>query len=340
MKYIITTVLIGCLTIAATLNPKGINYDDKDEVQKVIEQLGGEALPHKADLNMKGVSVQKGMELLTTGITTNFNDKKTKPQSNHFLCTSCHNMLKEDPDLANPNPEDRLDYAVEKGLPFLQGTTLYGIINRTSFYNDQYIKKYADLVKDAHNDIRNAIRVCATTCAQGRELEDWEVESILAYFEKTGLKMGDLNINAEERSKINKALENNTNTEEALSIIKSKYLSAAPAKFVAPPENRTKGPEGITTTNVKNGEAIYKFSCLHCHENKRFSLFELGDDQLSKSFLDKHFNKYTRYSTYQVVRWGTSPIPGKKAYMPNYTADKMSVQQLEDLKAYLTQSKK
>ena len=340
MKYVVTAILAGCLTLAATWNPKSISYDQKDQVQTILEQLGGEPLPHKADLKMKGVSVEKGMELLTTGITKDGNNRKTKQQSNHFLCTSCHNMLKEDPDLANPNPQARLDYAVEKGLPFLQGTTLYGIINRTSFYNDQYVKKYAELVEDARYDIRNAIRVCATVCAQGRELEDWEVESILAYFERTGLKMGDLNITNEERSKINIALESKNGTEEARNIIESKYLKASPANFVAPPEDRKKGPEGINSTDLSNGEAIYKFSCLHCHENKRFSLFELGDDKLSRSFLDKHFNRYTRYSSYQVVRWGTSPIPGKKAYMPNYTADKMSVQQLEDLKAYLNQSTK
>ena len=340
MKYIITAILAGFLTLAATWNPGSKNYSDKDSVQSIIEQLGGPELPHQADLSMPGVSVEKGMELLTTGITTNAKDRKTKPQSNHFLCTSCHNMLQEDPDLANPDPQKRLDYAVEKGLPFLQGTTFYGIINRTSFYNDQYIKKYADLVKDARYDIRNAIRLCATTCAQGRPLEDWEVESILAYFERTGLKMGDLLINSEESNKINLALKENANSKEALEIIQSKYLKASPAKFVAPPEDRKKGPEGIVSTDIQNGEAIYKFSCLHCHENKRFSLFELGDDPLSKSFLDKHFNKYTRYSTYQVVRWGTSPIPGKKAYMPNYPKDKMSVQQLEDLKAYLAQATK
>jgi hypothetical protein len=141
MKYVVTAILAGCLTLAATWDPKSISYDQKDQVQTILEQLGGEPLPHKADLNMKGVSVEKGMELLTTGITKDGNNKKTKQQSNHFLCTSCHNMLKEDPDLANPEPQARLDYAVEKGLPFLQGTTLYGIINRTSFYNDQYIKK-------------------------------------------------------------------------------------------------------------------------------------------------------------------------------------------------------
>jgi len=52
-------------------------------------------------------------------------------------------------------------------------------------------------------------------------------------------------------------------------------------------------------------------------------------------FLEKHLFVYDRYSIYQVVRWGTSPLTGKKAYMPQYTAEKMSVQQLEDLRAYI-----
>jgi len=58
---------------------------------------------------------------------------------------------------------------------------------------------------------------------------------------------------------------------------------------------------------------------------------------LSFKHLAKHFGKYSRYSTYQVSRWGTSPTAGKEAYMPQYTAEKMSVQQLEDLKAYVLQ---
>lgn len=338
MKYMFTISLLAFIGLAATWQVSSIDFSPEDNVQDILVQLGGEALPHTVKSNIEGVSVEKGMELLTTGITTKANGGKTKKQSSHFLCTSCHNMLKEDPDLAVADPQARLDYAISNGLPFLQGTTFYGIINRTSFYNGDYVKKYGDLVEDARHDLRNAIQLCATTCAQGRLLEEWEVESILAYFEQTGLKMKDLILSEVEANQINQAISSGENQDMARNLIQSKYLQASPAHFIAPPENRSKGPEDISQVDIENGAAIYQHSCLHCHENQRFSLFELGPDKLSLKFLDKHFNKYNRYSTYQVVRWGTSPIPGKKSYMPNYTQERMSVQQLEDLKAYMASS--
>ena len=41
-------------------------------------------------------------------------------------------------------------------IPFLQGTALYGAVNRTSFYNGDYEKKYGSLVSKARNDLREA----------------------------------------------------------------------------------------------------------------------------------------------------------------------------------------
>lgn len=63
--------------------------------------------------------------------------------------------------------------------------------------------------------------------------------------------------------------------------------------------------------------------------------FELDDAQNTFKFLDRHISRYTRYSIYQVARYGTSPLPGKGAYMPQYTMEKMNNQQLEDLRTYI-----
>ena len=91
-------------------------------------------------------------------------------QSKHFVCTSCHNIQKEDPDLSIADPQARLEYARDMELPYLPGTTLYGAVNRTSFYNGDYEKKYGDLVKPARNNLREAIQLCAVECSQGRAL--------------------------------------------------------------------------------------------------------------------------------------------------------------------------
>ncbi|MEM1121479.1 MAG: c-type cytochrome, partial [Bacteroidota bacterium] len=199
-----------------------------------------------------------------------------------------------------------------------------------------YYKKYGDLVKDARNDIRGAIQLCAVECAQGRALKHWEVESILAYLWTIDLKIGDLNFSDADLKAIQAAIDQDMDNPSTIDLVKSKYLQASPATFVAPPEDRKVGVSSIKG-NPENGQLIYDLSCKHCHEDERYSFFKLDNSQQSFDHLHKHFPKYNRYSTYQVSRWGTSPVAGKKAYMPQYTKERMSVQQLEDLRAYIRQ---
>jgi hypothetical protein len=56
--------------------------------------------------------------------------------------------------------------------------------------------------------------------------------------------------------------------------------------------------------------------------------------------LKNNLDNYHERSIYQVSRYGTSPAAGKKAYMPQYTIEKMSVQQLEDLKSFIIREAK
>jgi len=305
-------------------------------VSEVLKKLGDKAIPHQPNMGLEGVSVENGKRLFLDGFSESANGKKSKLQSKHFVCTSCHNIEKEDPDLSVVDPQARLLYAKEKGLPFLQGTTMYGAVNRTDFYNGDYYKKYGDLVKPARNDIREAIQLCAVECAQGRRLKHWEVESIMTYLWTLELKLSDLNLSDADYETLTGAVDNDSNQTAAIDLIKSKYLKGAPATFIPPPVDRKKGADGIVG-DPENGQLIYDLSCKHCHEDERFSFYKLDDTDLTFKHLAKYFGQYSRYSTYQVSRWGTSPIPGKGAYMPQYTAEKMSVQQLEDLRAYVLQ---
>ncbi len=305
-------------------------------VAEVLKQLGDKSIKHQPNMGLKGVSAENGKKLFLEGISKSPNGKKSKKQSKHFVCTSCHNIVQEDPNLSVSDPQARLEYAQEKNIPFLQGTTMYGAVNRTSFYNGDYYKKYGDLVDKARNDIREAIQLCAVECAQGRSLKHWEIESVLAYLWTLELKMEDLNLADADFQKIKTAVDKGTNQAAAISLLKSKYLQGSPATFIPPPTDRKAGATNLTG-NPKNGKLVYDLSCKHCHEEERYSFFKLDDSQLSLDHLNKHFSKYSRYSTYQVSRWGTSPVPGKKAYMPQYTKERMSVQQLEDLRAYVKQ---
>lgn len=334
MKYILIVIstLISILFLTSLITVENQMLTDDTSVAKILEQLGDKSST-KVDESVRGFSVERGRDLVLKGIAKEPTGGNTDKQSNHFVCTSCHNIQREDPDLTVSDPQARLEYAVENNLPFLQGTTLYGAVNRTSFYNGYYVEKYGELVEDAKDDIREAIKLCAVECAQGRELEKWEVESILAYMWTLDLKVSDLNLSTEERQQIEKALSAKAQDEDLVALIKSRYLQASPATFVKPPENRKAGYE--LKGDPDNGKLIYDLSCKHCHENQRYAFFNLNDSQLTFKFMDKHLARYTRYSLYQVGRYGTYPLPGKRAYMPLYTTEKMSNQQMEDLRSYI-----
>ena len=317
-------------------NKKIENISGEMAVSEVLKKLGDKPIEHQPNLSLKGVSAELGENIFLNGISTTTEGKNLKKQSRHFVCTSCHNIKKEDPDLSLADPQARLEYAQTHDLPFLQGTTMYGAINRTTFYNGDYYKKYGKLVDKAKNNIREAIQLCAVECAQGRRLKPWEIESILAYFWQLELKMKDLNLTDEDFKRIDQSIQTKTDSPQIIQLIKSKYLQASPATFIPPPEDRRAGAENVTG-NPENGKLVYDLSCKHCHENERYSFYKLDDSPFSFDHLHKHFSKYSRYSTYQVTRWGTSPIPGKRAYMPQYTLEKLSIQQLEDLRSYIKQ---
>ncbi|MEM9990193.1 MAG: c-type cytochrome [Bacteroidota bacterium] len=328
-------IVTPILMVALSLLPEKLFFVVKADtsIHEVLEKLGDNSLKHTVNWNIEGVSVAKGEQLVHTGFTLNTKGKSVKKQSAHFVCTSCHNVVRDEPNLALIDVDAKLDYAAANNIPFLQGTALYGAVNRTSFYNGDYFLKYGDLVRPARHNIREAIQLCATECAQGRPLEDWELESILAYLWTIDLKVHDLQLTEVERQIIEETFDTNRNKENAIKLLKSKYLSGAPATFQKPPKDRE---EGYTATgNAENGKHVYELSCKHCHAEERYSFFNLDDSQHTFDFLAKHIAGYTQYSIYQVSRYGTSPVPGKRAYMPHYTKEKMSNQQLEDLRAYI-----
>lgn len=332
-KYVISIVaLLGLWALQAGLSERAdtlIVVDESAHVEDVLYSLGKPMRGDNAPRPVEGASVELGEQIVTRGLG---NDDKR--QSKHFVCTSCHNVVPEDPDLTISDPEARLTFTSERNLPFLPGTTLYGAVNRESYYNDDYEKKYGNLVLPARRDLRAAIQLCATECAQGRELTSLEMESVMRYLRQIGLKLSDLDLSDQELDQINRSLSSKNNQESVLATVQSKFLSASPASFVTPPEDRKAGYP-VEAGRPERGALIYQNACLHCHENQRYSFFNLAEESYSYDYLLKHFPRYDRYSTYQVVRYGTSPIPGKKAYMPHYTAERMSDRQVEDLRAYL-----
>lgn len=327
------------IILSAILIFAGFTQEDNFTVGKAtpvwqVFEYFGEAPPNHAMDNETEEMIQQGKELVLKGKTRSSNGKKTRLQSKHFKCTSCHNVVKDEGNLATMDAQARLDYCKENNLPFLQGTSLYGAVNRTSFYNDDYQRKYAGnpRIEKSNNDLREAIQLCAVECAQGRPLKKWELDAVLAYLWSLELKMGDLDLTDEEFAKIRAA--GDSDGKEIISLLKSKYKQAAPAKFGYSPKDAKAGYANITG-NPDNGAVIYDLSCLHCHEEKRYSMYELDNSKMTFQHLKRHIPKYDRYSIYQVARYGAPSSPGKRAYMPQYSMEKMTDQQLEDLRAYV-----
>ncbi|MDF1699383.1 MAG: c-type cytochrome [Saprospiraceae bacterium] len=321
IRYYSISIILVTLILGASFT---FTYDPETKQKSVIDLLESKGVDYsekKPNFSINGVSAEVGKTLFHSGFAPKPNGGRSSKQSKHFVCSSCHNVEREDPDLSIVDAQARLEYTNNKGIPFLQGTTMYGAVNRATYYNGDYEKKYGDLVYPARKSIREAIQLCATECAQGRALKDWELESILAYLWTLELKLEDLDL--DEKSAMNMGVEG----------IQSKYLQGAPATFIPPPDDRKNGSGLIG--KPENGKLIYENSCLHCHYKGKYSFLHLDNSKLSFKHLKKTMPKYGRHSIYQVIRWGVPTKSGKSSYMPQYTEEKMSDQQLADLRSYI-----
>lgn len=332
MKKAFSILFLITATIALISWSPEVNtptWSKKTPLSEVMVALGEPKPHHYREIKDESL-VQKGFEIITKGKTTDLNGKKSKVISKHFVCTDCHNIQREDPDLSKSNPEARLKYAINNKIPFLQGTTLWGIVNRRSWYNEDYIKKYGDLVLPTNDTLINAIQLCCQECSQGRKAEDWEVEAMLAYFYSNQITLGDLDLNDNDISR----LANSGKSKKEIDFLRTKYLTYSPATFLEPSygNERKYGENGDT----KNGEEIYNRSCMHCHDgNKHITNMTLNNTKLDYKFLKKHLHSNEKKSTYVIVRRGTYAKPSYKPYMPLYTKERMSDKQLEDLAAFL-----
>ena len=85
----------------------------------------------------------------------------------------------------------------------------------------------------------------------------------------------------------------------------------------------------------QNGKKIYERSCLHCHKNKRYSFFSLDKSRYSFNNLMTRTKAGGMGSIHKITRHGTWPLAGKRAYMPLYPTEKLSEDQLDDLRIYI-----
>ena len=301
-------------------------------LEDLLIELGDSSYPHSLEkYDKKKFNI--GKDLIKNGRTIR-NGKKTKRISTFFVCIDCHNIGREFNLLESQSSLDRLNFAKNNFIPYLPGSTFYGIYNRTSFYNDDYVKKYGDLVNKASNNLNEAIQVCAKYCSSGRYLDEWELEAIMHYFKGNELKINDLDLNYEILLDIENVANLDHNQKNDLkNKINSFYRKFYSATFLpAMDVNIRKYGDG---GNVENGKFIYNKSCLHCHANSRVTYLNLGNDKLSAEMFEKNLSNYSDKSLYQIIRYGTYPKAGRKQYMPLFTKEKMSDDQINDLVSYI-----
>ncbi len=323
---ILFTVVLCCTAmLSINLNKTNPNTNVAD----LLAELGEERPDHYL-ANISPEMIKRGEEIIKLGKTIGPNGKSSKYVSKYYTCTSCHNVGREDLNLFKVDQDARLDYAIANKVPYLQGSTFWGIVNRETWYNDDYVLKYGDLVRKAEHSLKESTHLCATVCAQGRPLENWEMESVMAYYWSLQLKMKDLNFSDEELVNIETSKMTN---EGKIALIKSKYLQKSPATFAKQPEDKKQGypHEG----NPLLGKAIFELGCQHCHRPNGESDVVFENNDLTYKWLVKHIPDNSDLSIYQIIRKGTYAEYGHKEYMPHYTLEKMSHEQVEHLRSFL-----
>jgi len=284
----------------------------------------GEDRPKHSIRSSEPAKIEQGRQLFYHGQVTRVNGSKSQLISEVFTCNHCHHTTIEDKDLSLNDPDSRLEFANENNLAFLPGTTLYGSVNKTSWFNGDYQKRYGDLAKPVLKDFKEAIKLCSKECSKGRHLEQWEVDSILQYMWSLEYKIDDLKLSENEKEKLNDPEIDNNNK---LKILDSKYLKYSDANFSLPPIDFDIGYG--QNPDPKVGEQVFNKSCMHCHHK------ESGIPNVKRFSNRKPVYKYL----YKLERVYSIPREGvfhENIYMPNYTLERMSDKQLDSLKSFLS----
>ncbi len=328
-------VLALWMVMAAFEAPQVVPNNAWTEETPVYEALWAMGEPYpKHWFRYDRQMVKRGEEIVKYGRTIGPDGKRSKYVSKYYVCTTCHNIEREDPDLRVSDPEARLPYVKKKGIPFLQGTTFRGIVNRESWYNDDYVRKYGEeKIQRAHKSLREAIQLCAIECSQGRPMERWEIDAVLAYYWTLQWKLGDLGLTKEDLARLNAIRQDPARYEEGRKWLKSLYLQKSPAHFFDAPPDKVKGYGFKGDPAI--GKDIYELSCQYCHRPGGVSHLILDDARTTFEWMKKYITKDSHLSLYQIIAYGTYAIPGHRPYMPHYPLERMSKKQVEDLRAYI-----
>jgi mono/diheme cytochrome c family protein len=332
LQFTLIFLIVGIIVAFSNSNDHVSKYTESTPngmpktVSEALLMIGADK-PNHYIKKVNADSARMGEEIVRYG---NLLDGSNKRISKYFVCTDCHNVQLETANPADESPEAVLEYGMKNGVPFLPASTFYGMYNKEHWYNDDYFKKYGDLVKPTRDSLYNAIQLCATQCSQGRKMDHWEVRAILHYYKSLELQISDLKFDEKELSKFSKLL--SMDKKGAAKLLKEKYTQVNHAHFGSSDIPVVEGYE----PNADNGKYIFNKGCLHCHDSETgITNFTMSDDKLSLAFLHRKKNKYNHYAVPHITRYGTYAFSGRKQYMPMYSFEKMSEKQMLDLLFYI-----
>ena len=271
----------------------------------------------------------------------------SKPISEFYKCWHCHNHMREDRVLSKQDPEDRFAMIMEQPKvkeppsPFdavmrLQpGTTMWGAVNRESFYNDSYAiyhrLKVGDRIMNPAS-LEDATQVCCTYCSVGRLAEEWEILAMLTYFWSLEVKLSDLDLPSGAAVEIASVLQATGDRDpiqvaKARKTLKQLYLTRAGDEYTAVPKDLKSDSQGPYADKAQfKGEAgvgkrLYELACDHCHGEGK-------PNESAGADLVRNLAKY-----HNILAHGTQR--DKEAYMPMFARQRLSRQQIADIQAYL-----
>ena len=285
----------------------------------------------------------------------------SEPVSPFFKCIKCHNYEREDPDLKVQDPEARFEWIEETGKKvfLLQGATMWGVVNRQTFYPDYYaiyhhlcvpkgkeipslpcgpvLKVCGPGCRTMNPDsLEDATQVCAAYCSAGRYLVEWELYALLAFFWDQEIKLKDLELSPEQAANVKAVLAAPSpdpgEVKKLRRLLAGKYAKKAGNTFRGIPKvtgGTSSGNPMVEyedgtrfTGDAVRGEKLWPLSCGRCHGRR------LAPDTA------KHFTKNLE-KLHKMIAKGTRHR--HKPYMPNFTLERLSRQQAADILARLKQ---
>lgn len=357
MKTSRSALILSCLCLAAAIGwwtKSPANASNNARKWGVDELLGkGGRKKHQLRLHQLAVAgriysweqySKWGKELFMSGkVDHPPTGMKSVPLSEHYRCIDCHNNQREDLHLTQQDPEIRAwmianakQDPTARPLILAPGTTVWGAVNRESFYNDSYAVYHFLLAPDGEEmdptDLEDATQVCCKYCSVGRFAEPWEINALLTYFWDLEVTLADLSLPTSVENAVLNVLSNpqSADPQEVASMrefVSRQYLKHAKDMYTPVPaeigeDHVVTYPDGLAYQgDAEIGKRLYAVACDHCHGPDKVCESSGADLVADLEYFHGILSKGTAHDD--------------QPYMPMFPSSRLSRQQIVDIQAYL-----